>query len=327
MATKQEILEYIRMLAEKNIVSKDELEAAYDAGRGMQHDIVLKKKVGITEILYYIGGGIVFLGIAILVSQNWSSLGFISKLLATFVTGIAAYIVGVLFTRQARTEPVGAAFYLISALVLPIGLYVLFDNAGYDASSAGTQSFIAALLLGMYLGSYFLFRKNIFVLFTILYATWLYYGVGALLLGSGTYSFDVNFYGYLSLIASLAYLFLGYAFSKNARSSLSGFLYGFGIFGFLGSALALGGLGSDQNIFWVIVYPGFVFGALFLSVYLKSKAFLTWGTIYLMVYILKLTAEFFSSGLGWPLALVLAGLALIGVGSVSLKIKKKYLSS
>ena len=80
-------------------------------------------------------------------------------------------------------------------------------------------------------------------------------------------------------------------------------------------------------MFWELIYPGLVFGALFLSVHIKSKAFLTWGTLFLMAYILKITSEYFSSGLGWPLALVIAGLAMIGVGYMSLSLKKKYLSA
>jgi len=46
-----------------------------------------------------------------------------------------------------------------------------------------------------------------------------------------------------------------------------------------------------------------------------------------MAYILKITFEYFSSGLGWPLALVIAGLAMIGVGYMSISLKKKYLST
>ena len=44
-----------------------------------------------------------------------------------------------------------------------------------------------------------------------------------------------------------------------------------------------------------------------------------------MFYILKITSEYFTEGLGWPLALVLAGLAMIGVGYVSLSVSRKYL--
>lgn len=147
------------------------------------------------------------------------------------------------------------------------------------------------------------------------------------MVGGGPYFDDWKFHEYRVLVASIAYMLLGYAFSKNERAPLQGFLYSFGILGFLGAALTLGGWEPNQNVFWELIYPGFVFGALFLSVHVKSNAFLTLGTLFLMAYILKITSEYFSSGLGWPLALVIAGLAMIGVGYMSLSLKKKYLSA
>ncbi len=325
MATKEEVLQYIKTLAEQQVISKDELVSAYDEGRGIKTDRVLTKKLGIAEILYYIGGGIVFLGIAILLAQNWSTLGFGTKVLATLVAGIAAYFVGLLFSREEKTETVGSAFYLISALVMPIGLYVVFDNAGFDASSSGSQSLISGILLGTYLLSYFVFRKNIFTLFSILFGTWFFFSFTSFLVSGGP-RLDWKFYEYRALVAGIAYILFGYAFSKNERAPLSRFLYNFGILGFLGAALALGGWEPRQNVFWELIFPGLVFGTLFLSIHIKSGAFLTWGTLFLMAYILKITSEYFSSGLGWPLALVIAGLAMIGAGYMSISLKKKYLS-
>jgi hypothetical protein len=46
-----------------------------------------------------------------------------------------------------------------------------------------------------------------------------------------------------------------------------------------------------------------------------------------MIYILKITGEYFQDGLGWPLALVLAGLALIAVGYVAVYVNNKYLAA
>jgi hypothetical protein len=327
MATKEEVLQYVRSLAEQKVVTKEELEAAFDSGTGIKTDVVLTKKLGIAEILYYIGGAIVFLGIAILLAQNWSTLGFGTRVLASLGAGIAAYFVGLLFSRDERTETAGSAFYLISALVTPIGLYVVFDNAGFDASSYGTQTLISGIMLGTYLLSLLVFRKNIFTLFSILFGTWLFFSLTSLMVGDAPYFDDWKFYMYRVLVAGVAYILLGYAFSKDERAPLKGFLYGFGILGVLGSALALGGWEPNQNVFWELIYPGLVFGALFLSVHIKSKSFLTWGTLFLMAYILKITSEYFSSGLGWPLALVIAGLAMIGVGYMSLSLKKRYLSA
>jgi len=325
MATKEEVLQYIRMLAEQKVITKDELIEAYDSGSGIKQDIALTKKLGVTRILYYIGGAIVFLGISILLWQNWSTLGFGTKVLATLGSGIAAYFVGLLFSRDERTETADSAFYLISALVTPIGLWVVFDNAGFDASSYGSQSLISGIMLGTYLLSLFVFRKNVFTLFSILFGTWLFFSLTSWMVGGAPYSNDWKFYMYRVLVAGVAYMLMGYAFSKNERTPLSEFLYGFGILGFLGAALALGEWEPNQNVFWELIYPGLVFGALFLSVHIKNKAFLTWGTLFLMAYILKITSEYFSTGLGWPLALVIAGLAMIGVGYMSLSIKKKYL--
>jgi hypothetical protein len=328
MITKEEALEYIRNIAVQKIITKDELVQAYNSGSGeiIKHE-ALSKNLNIAQILYYIGGAIVFLGIAILVGQNWSTLGFLTKLLATLGSGIATYFIGLLFSRDRRTEILSSAFYLISALVTPIGLWVIFDNFGYT-NSLGVQSLISGIMFLTYLLSLIVFRKNIIVLFSILFGTWFFFSLTSWIIGGNPIFSTEKFDFYRVLVTGIAYMFLGHAFSKDSEHvSLSGFLYGFGVFGFLASALALGNWKPNQNIFWELIYPVLVFGALFLSVTIKSRAFLTWGTVFLMGYILKITAEYFSTGLGWPLALVIAGLSMIGVGYMSFSIKKKYLIS
>ncbi|MFA5714124.1 MAG: DUF2157 domain-containing protein [Candidatus Paceibacterota bacterium] len=327
MATKEEVLQYIKTLAEQKIITKEDIDTAYEAGSGVKTNIVLNKKLSIANILYYIGGGIVFLGISILIYQNWSTFNFVTKVLATLGSGIVAYFIGLLFSRDERTETASPAFYLIFALVAPIGLYVVFDNAGFDVGSYGLQSLISGIVFSACLLSYIILRKNIFALFSIIFGTWLFFSLTSFIVNDSPYLNDSDFYQYRIFLTGLSYILLGYEFSKSERAPLSGFLYGFGILGFLGAALSLGGWKPEQNIFWELIFPVLVFGTLFLSVSIKSKAFLTWGTLFLMAYILKITSEYFSSGLGWPLALVIAGLSMIGVGYMSISIKNKYLSS
>lgn len=325
MATKKEVLQYVKNLAAQEEVTKEELISAYEEGRGIEKKQISAKKISISEILYYIGGGIVFLGISILIAQNWSTLSFITKALTTLGTGIAAYFVGLLLSRDKKIEKVGLAFYLISALVMPLGLHVIFDNADFDISSYGSQSLISGIVFGVYLLSYIVFRKNIFTLFSIIFGTWFFFSLTSFLIADNPYFYDWKLYEYRVLVTGIVYILLGYSFSKTKHSLFSGFLYSFGILGFLGAALALGGWKPEQNIFWELVFPVLVFGALFMSVHIKSKAFLIWGTLFLMAYILKITSEYFSSGLGWPFTLVLAGLAMIGVGYMSFSIRRKYI--
>ncbi len=325
MTTKLEILDYVKQLSEQNIITKEELESAYNSGKKFPNNDSHSKNVDITEILYYIGGTIVFLGIAILIAQNWSTLSTFTKILATLGSGIAAYYTGILLDSKKTVKSIGNAFFLISSLTIPMGLFVLFDAVGMDIGDSGTISLITLILSIMYLASYLIFRKTIFVLFCTIFTTWLYFSLLASMT-NGNYSMNTyQDYSYRVLFAGIGYILTGYFFSKNTLSSLSESLYGFGTIGVLGSIMALGGFQPNQDAFWELIYPVIIFGALFTSVYIKSKSVLTMGTIFLMIYILKITAEYFSTGLGWPLALVIAGLMMIGAGYMSITIKAKYM--
>ena len=334
MTTKEEAIQFIKTLAEQKIVTKEELDLAFESGSRIKKHFVLSKKLGFNEVLYYIGGGVIFLGIAILLTDNWTTIGFGTKVLSTLGAGVIAYFTGVLFSRGAEhTETIGSAFYLISALVLPMGLYVIIDEAGFNAKSYGSQSLISATLLITYLISYFVFRKNVFTLFIILFGTWLFFSLTSIMIMESNYFaiskyyvYRAKYYEYRVLAVGLTYMLIGFTFSKKGLVSLSNYLYDFGILGFLGSALLLSDWKPNQNIFWELIYPILIFGTLFLSVYIKRKSFLISGTLFLMLYILKLTSEYFSSGLGWPLTLIITGLAMIIVGYLSFSLKKKYLN-
>jgi len=328
MSTKEEALEYIRSLGQEGSVSRTEVVAAYDSGAGVSSPVpvdALHKKTSMAELLYYIGGGIVVIGIAIFLGQNWEMLSFPTKVLATLGSGVAAYVVGVLFSRRESTEKVGAAFHLIGALVLPVGLWVVFENSGLNDNGSGIQTWMSAILFVVYLASYVLMRKTVLALFSVLFGTWLFFSVTSLMMGANAYANDFEFLEYRVLVAGITYMLLGYSFSKSSLAPLKGFLFGFGILGFLGAALVLGGWTPNQNVFWELIFPLLAFGTLFLGVHLRTTSFLTFGTLFLMAYIIKITSEYFSDSLGWPLALVIAGLGMIAVGFLSFKLRSKYM--
>lgn len=323
MATKEEVLQAIKELAGQKSIRKEEILAAFKAGFPEVSGI---KKAGIAEILYYIGGAIVFFGIAIFIGQNWSTLSAPTKILSTLGSAVAAYFVGLSFCAKPRTENIGLAFYLLSALVMPVGLYVTFWEAGLNMRGNEIWALISAILFIVYLSSFAVFRKNIFILFSIIFGTWLFFSFTNLLIENNPL-LKPDFLYYRILAIGLTYILLGYYFSKSSRAVLSGFLYGFGIFGFLGAAMLLGGWRPRQKIFWEAIFPGLVFAVLFLSVYLKSRSFLTFGTLFLMIYIIKITAEYFSGSMGWPLSLVIIGFLLIASGYLFIYLKNKYINT
>jgi len=323
---KKELLKHIQSLASQQAITKDEVNSAFDAG--IHHGDVAEEashQAGISHILYYIGGAVVFLGISVLIWQHWKALSGATKVLSTLGSGIAAYVAAVFLSREERFEVASRAFYFISALVMPLGLHVTFYVSGLETGSPGVQSIVSGILLATFLLSYFVNRKTVFALFNIIFGTWLFFSFTSFLI-SGRPGFGWEFSAYRVLCTGLAFALLGYYFTKTPHRALTGALYGFGVFCFLGAALALGDWKPHQNWFWELIFPGLIFGVMFLSVYLKSKAFLTFGSLYLIAYIFKITGEYFAESLGWPLVLVLTGLGLIAIGYLHFNLKRKYLS-
>ena len=322
---KEELLKQIRSLAAQNFVTREEVTSAFEAGLSGDTKNDTQRQTGISHILYYVGGAVVFLGISVLIWQHWSALNSVTKILSTLGSGVTAYIAAVFLSREERFEIVSRAFYFISALVMPMGLHVTFHIAGLDIGSYGVQSVVSGILLVTFLLSYLVNRKTIFTLFNIIFGTWLFFSFTSFIVGSNP-NFNWEFSAYRVLCVGLVYVLLGYGVTDTPQRSLTGALYGFGVFCFLGAALALGDWKPHQNRFWESIFPGLVFGVMFLSVHLKSKAFLTFGSFYLMVYIFKITAEYFAQSLGWPLALVLTGMGLIAIGYLHFNLKRKYLA-
>ena len=322
---KKELLKHIQDLASQQAITKDEVNSAFDAG--IHGDAVeeVAHQSGISHILYYIGGTVVFLGISVLIWQHWTALSGATKILSTLGSGIAAYIAAVFLSREERFEFVSRAFYFIAALVMPLGLHVTFYVSGLDTGSPGVQSIVSGILLATFLLSYFANRKTVFALFNIIFGTWLFFSFTSFLVG-GRPGFGWEFSAYRVLCTGLAFALLGYYFTETPHRTLRGALYGFGVFCFLGAALALGDWKPHQNGFWELIFPGLIFGVMFLSVYLKSKSFLTFGSLYLIAYIFKITGEYFAESLGWPLVLVLTGFGLIAIGYLHFNLKRKYLS-
>ncbi len=320
---KNQFLVLVKEFAKARLVTRTELISAYDEGSGVVRGE--DRHFAISKILYYIGGAIVFIGIFILVGQHWQELSPVTRIVVTFGSGIAAYAAAVFLLNDERFFGVANAFFLISALLMPLGLNIVFDNAGYHTFISGVQSSISAILLAVYLVSFFVFKKDLFIVFSAIFGTWLFYVFTSFIVGNavGVESY-FKFTEYRTLVVGFGYLLLGYFFSGTSRRALTNPFYIFGLLGFLGAMIALGGWSPNQNVFWELVFPGFVFGVIFLSVYLKSRAFLFLGALYLMGYIMKITAEYFTRDLGWPLSLVVAGFGLMAIGYFAFYLNRRY---
>lgn len=280
----------------------------------------------LSTILYYIGGGVVFLGMIFLIAQEWGQFGTGMKIFVTLGSGIAAFIMGVLFSGQERLGAAGPAFFLVAALLLPLGLFVTYDEAGIDVDRLIAQIQIGGILFAAYLGAYAVIRKNVLLTFSFVFGTALFFALTDYMVSGPPIIDEWSFINYRVLFAGLAFMLLGYSFVGSEREPLTGWLYVFGVLGFLGAGLALGDWKPNQNAFWEAVYPGLVFGIIFLSTYIKSRIFLIVGSIAFGAYLTKITAEYFSDSLGWAFSLVLVGFSLMGIAYLAVRVNRSHIS-
>ena len=322
---KENILKSVETLVKEGQLTKEELLGVYDRSISTDKQETLNKQSRISNILYYIGGGIVFLGVCIFIGTNWSELNDLTKIIATLGTSVMMYYSGVLLTRYKNLERICDAFYFLAALVAPLGIFVTMDIAGIDTGTAGCHTVIAAILLVVNLVSYNIDKRNVFFVFSVIFGSWLFFSLTIFMIGGRPFS-DWNFVKYRWLVAGLSHMILGYALRDTDKKGLTRYLYGFGVVEFLTAALCLGGYTPNQNVFWELIFPGLTFGIIFLSVYLRSRSFLIFGTLYLMFYLFKITGEYFTSGFGWAFSLIIVGFALMGIGYFALYVNKKYIS-
>jgi hypothetical protein len=318
---KQETLEAVKQLAAGKQITRREVLDAYDSGAaqtGTAH-----RALGLSGILYYVGGAIVFLGVAILIYQNWDVLSGFTKIVATLGIAVAAFVAGCVLRRDARTAAASEAMFLISGLVAPVGAFVLIDQLGADPSTPFNQLAVAAALFFLFFAAYYLIKKTVLEFFAFAFATALLFTIVSFMTSTAPGADYTSVYEYTFLAAGAAYMAFGWWYTQTGRA-LAGALNGFGVLFFLGAALALGGYSPHQNAFWETIMPVLALGVMFVSVKLRSQAYLVLGAIALMGYILKVTGEYFSGSLGWPVALMVAGLLLIAVGYYSVRIRHRF---
>jgi hypothetical protein len=166
-----------------------------------------------------------------------------------------------------------------------------------------------------------MFQRPLFALASLLFGSALFTTLTGWM-EEGIFIADFEVYQFLTI--GLMWVLLGYAWSNRKESSLTRYLYFFGLPMVFIALLILGGSPPDENWFWAVLFPAAALGSMLLSLPLRSRLFLAWGAFFLIIDILKITDDYFSEGFGWPLALVIAGLALMAVGTLVVRVNKQY---
>jgi hypothetical protein len=325
---KETLLHSIETAIREGIITPDDLcvFGANTTALPDPHVSEPSKTFNLSGILYYVGAGIAFIGVSIFVGQHWADLPSMLRILVTLGAGLALFSAATLLESTKRLDRVPDAFHFLAGLLIPGGVFVTLDELGFHGSDWGPGLIFLALTLA-YVLAYRIFRHNLLLLFAIIYGTAAFFLLTEAM-ATGFISFDRDDYlAYRFVGVGATYLVLGYAFRAMLSKILTPWLYGFGALAVLGGAFALQGWQPTQSIFWEVIYPGLVFGAMFLSIHLRSRPVLFLGAAFLVGDIFKLTDEYFQNSLGWSLMLVLAGFLLIGVGYLTFYLNRTYMKN
>jgi hypothetical protein len=328
---KLELLDAVRQMTAAGQVSDVEIldavrngHAARSAGIPATAPVEqnIRRSLSLSKALYFIGGVVILIGIIILVVQNWKAMGSALQLLVTLGVALATFVAGLILRGRPGVATASMVFTGISGIMFPIGAGVMLDLMGISLSSPSVHMMVAAALLLVFGVMLALMRDVVYAFFSILFGTWLY-GAAIAWIMKSTGGYILHLTQYATMVLGIAYLFIAQPL-RNASTyyyrRLSTVLSFFGLLGILGPVLTIGGM-------WDVLYPFIVFAVMFGSVYLHNGTYLKIGAFFLMVYLIKISAQYFSGSFGWPLALVLAGIMLMVVGYATYYLNNKYIKN
>jgi hypothetical protein len=277
------------------------------------------------HVFYGIGAIIAIAGVGTLIAQNWNEIGFAGRILVTLGISLATYVAGFLL-RGPEQRTISQVMFVIAAVLAPIGSYVLLDQAAVDLT--WTVQIVMWVVLSIVFGAALLITKrNILVFLVVALVSAAYYALIMKILGT---SYDDDLLKWAVMLAGGAYILIAYGYRSilpaadrseaKEKNAIRGVLYGLGTLAVLGAGISIGGS-------FDLLFIALIFAAFYGSVYLRSRSMLILASLFLVAHIIKLTSEYFADSIGWPIALIVIGFLVIGVGYMTYYLNKKFISA
>ncbi len=281
------------------------------------------------NILNYLGSALIFFGISYFIFANWDELSNAIKIICTLGIAIFTFIVAAWLQMNKKYLTISSAFFLISALVLPIGINVVFDILDVTWTSDAIFSLISAICFCVFGYGYFYFRQTILMIFAFIFASIFFMSFVNFIAYSFTSIHYMNLSQYELIILGLSYTYLGTRLQKTNHDYFVGPLFFLGCLFTLDGAYFLGPLSVTAPYFihWKGITAIFIALSFYAAIQLKSKSFLYLSAIYFFLY-LTIISRYFSHLLGsytWPLFLIIVGLLFILCSYLVIYLRKKII--
>jgi len=305
-------LQQIVTLAREHRLTSSEIDAAIAAGTpaGTAPSDSRARTI-LMRVLAYLGGTFVFAGIAAFIALQWDTMNSAARVVITLGPGITACVLAVLSSRDERFEKAVAPLFLIAAVLEPVGMLVGFNEFG-SGGDARWAALVTAGVIGFQFGAIFgVLRQSMLLLLTVFFVTLFWMTVFDLI------QMDDE-RGALVIGASLVLAAIG--IDRTPHTSITPPLYLFGGIAFLYGLFDIVE-STPFEILFILAASGFVY----LSAAIQSRTLLLVATGGILAYTGWFTGKHFADSVGWPLALMLFGLLMIGMSALAFRIDRQYI--
>jgi hypothetical protein len=266
----------------------------------------------LSKLFSYLGGILVFSGICILIGMNWDNIhGHAPRVIVTLGTGFALFLMALATLTDKRYEGAATPLFLMSSVLQPAGIFVMLVEYGHGGDPRYGVLFMATVMLIQHAATFWSKRMTVLALTSIIFGTTLFCTLFSLMEMNGKL---------IGTIVGISLICIAYALNNSRHAPIAPFWY------FLGSvSLLISVFDAVEKTIYEPAYLGIASLLIFLSTTARSRTLLFVSTLAVLFYIGYFTEEHITSKLGWPVSLIIGGVALIGMGSFAVRLNNKYI--
>ncbi len=310
MSHKDDVIQDIIALLKHNGISLNELALAM-ADTNSQAE---KTSASVMSKLFgYLGGIFVFSGICVFISMYWDDFGSVARVIVTLGAGFIVFIMALVCLGDRRYVRAATPLFLIAALLQPSGIIIMLNEYSAGGDPRHGSLFMAAYMI-IQQGAAFWSKQRTVLAFTSIFFSGILFATLCDLL-------EIN--GKLSgTVIGASLLCIAYALNRSRHQAIAPFWFFTGSF-----LLLLATFDGVKDTPFELVFLGLCALLIFFSTVIRSRTLLFCGTIAMLSYIGYFTAKHFADTVGWPITLVIIGIALIALSSFAIKLNSKYIKS
>lgn len=301
-------IEQIVLVARQHGVTPAEIAAAL--GEPAAAATESRARAVLVRVLGYLGGTFVFAGIGIFISLQWDSMTAAARVVITLGSGIVLFTLAVLSSRDVRFTRAATPLFLAAAALEPTGILVAFEEFGSGGDWRLAGLITAGTMVAQCAATFASIRASVLLFLIVLFGLLFWWTAFDLIDMDGTA---------IALVLGASLLSSAVGIDRTVHRAIVPLWY------LVGGIVFLYGLfdaveGSILEILFLVAASGFVYS----SVVLRSRTLLFVATAALLAYSAWFTSEYFADSVGWPIALIILGLVLIGLSALAFRIDREY---